>query len=103
MVSQSIIKTNKGSLYNISYMDNSGKVSERRIKVLSVYTSSYGKKYIRAWCYLRNEERTFRADRIICILQAEELEKAIYREPAKKAETAVPVNSFSIDGSISLL
>ena len=107
LTSQSVIN-NTGSLFNISYMDNYGNVSSRRIKVLSVYTSSYGIKYIRAWCYLRNEERTFRADRIISISGEEKLKNSIYKEPVQKSinrpiykepvqETvkAVPSKSFS--------
>lgn len=63
----SIIKRNRhigietGKQYWIKYRDNSNRVTTRRIHVLSFD----GKKRIDAYCYLRNESRTFRRDRII--------------------------------------
>ena len=67
MFKTSIIKRNRyigiemGKQYWIKYRDNSNRVTSRRINVLSFD----GKKRIEAYCYLRNELRTFRRDRII--------------------------------------
>jgi len=67
MFKTSIIKRNRyigiemGKQYWIKYRDNSNRVTSRRINVLSFD----GKKRIEAYCYLRNESRTFRRDRII--------------------------------------
>jgi len=67
MFKTSIIKRNQyigieiGKPYWIKYRDNSNRVTTRRIHILSFD----GKKRIDAYCYLRNESRTFRRDRII--------------------------------------
>lgn len=48
----------------MKYMDYGGEISERVILPLRVYRDN-GRQYISAFCYLRHEERTFRADRIL--------------------------------------
>ncbi|MBN6888958.1 putative DNA-binding transcriptional regulator YafY [Cytobacillus horneckiae] len=37
------------------YLDNKGNISQRRIKVLSVYDESF-----RAYCYVKRQQRTFK-------------------------------------------
>lgn len=49
---------------NIDYSDVNGNVTNRNIVVRYLYDDN-GKTYIRAFCFLRNEMRTFRIDNII--------------------------------------
>ena len=55
----------------ITYKKFNGEITKRIIQPLTtIYTDKLGKyneEYIQAFCYLRNEERTFRFDRIIQI------------------------------------
>jgi hypothetical protein len=46
------------------YDNANGDLSRRRVRVVRWFLASNGCTYLRAWCYLRGEERTFRADRI---------------------------------------
>ena len=52
-----------GESYSIKYRSDSGAITLRTIRILS--TKEWGATYLRAWCSLRGEERTFRTDRII--------------------------------------
>ncbi len=54
-----------GKRYRITYSSESGEASERTIDVLGTSRAYGDRLYIRAFCNLRGEERTFRADRII--------------------------------------
>ncbi len=56
-----------GTVADITYMNASGQVSERRIEITSRYCSQAGTWYLRAYCHLRGEERTFREDRVLSI------------------------------------
>ncbi len=49
----------------IGYCNGYGNSSIRTIQIRNVYRSSYGQTYIRAYCELRQELRTFRLDRIL--------------------------------------
>lgn len=49
----------------IRYRDAAGKVTVRTVTVLRRFGSPYGEGYIRAYCHLRGEERTFRESRIL--------------------------------------
>jgi hypothetical protein len=49
----------------ICYCNGSGETSTRIIRIQNVCRSRYGKTYIRAYCELRNEMRTFRLDRVL--------------------------------------
>ncbi len=54
----------KGKIYKIIYTDSDGNITEREIKPVEFV--AYGKKkYMEAFCYLRNENRFFLADRIL--------------------------------------
>ena len=53
-----------GNTLRIRYTNNSGVDSDRKIRVNRVIHARYGKIYIKAHCFLRGEERTFRFDRI---------------------------------------
>ncbi len=69
----------------ICYCSGSGETSTRTIRIRNVYRSRYGKTYIRAYCELRREERTFRLDRILwwepIHSQTAGEEKRTYRTP----------------------
>lgn len=48
----------------IQYEDATGKASQRRITLHDVVKEPGGQLYLKAFCHLRNDERTFRIDRI---------------------------------------
>ena len=52
-----------GSEVYITYHDGSGDFTERKIVPMRRYAVR-GREYLCAWCFLRQEERTFRMDRI---------------------------------------
>lgn len=54
-----------GRRYRITYSSESGETSERTIDIIGTSRAYGDRLYIRAFCHLRGEERTFRADRII--------------------------------------
>lgn len=56
------IKTN--SLLKIKYKSFSGEITERKIKPIMLFKKSFYYWYIRAYCYLREDEREFRLSRI---------------------------------------
>ena len=50
-------------IYSIEYLDYQGKCTTRDIQINS-FTEENGELYINAFCYLRNEMRQFRVDRV---------------------------------------
>ena len=54
-----------GYTYRIAYRSESGRQTERTIDVLRKNSSRVGIIYFRAYCHLRDEERSFRSDRIV--------------------------------------
>jgi hypothetical protein len=54
-----------GSLVDIVYCNETGRVSRRRVEVVRWSHGRKGFIYLRAYCFLREEERTFRTDRIV--------------------------------------
>ena len=54
-----------GRRYRISYESGSGQASKRIIDLIRVSASPDGCVFLRAFCHLRGEERTFRADRVL--------------------------------------
>ncbi|MEK5108237.1 hypothetical protein MHI57_16190 [Cytobacillus sp. FSL K6-0129] len=44
------------------YLDNKGDISQRRIKILSVYED-----YFRAYCFTKRQQRTFKVSNILSI------------------------------------
>ena len=59
----SIPRPRPGDLAEVVYENDAGAVTRRRIRVIAVHPSRYGHVYVRAYCFLRGEERTFRLDR----------------------------------------
>ena len=54
-----------GTSYRIWYQSEAGRATERTIDLLRVSQAHDGRVFLRAYCHLRNEERTFRADRVL--------------------------------------
>lgn len=54
-----------GTLLEMLYRNDSGEVSRRRVRVVGWIHGRNGFSYLRGWCFLRGEERTFRADRVL--------------------------------------
>ncbi|MCM3324221.1 WYL domain-containing protein [Cytobacillus kochii] len=44
------------------YLDNKGDISQRRIKILSVYED-----YFRAYCFSKQQQRTFKVSNVLSI------------------------------------
>jgi len=53
-----------GGRVRIAYTDGDGEASIRVIEPMRIYRARNGCTYIKAYCHLREEERTFRLDRI---------------------------------------
>ena len=58
---------NRNGLAFIRYRDYSGEVTFREIRPMGI-TRSNDKLYLEAYCYLRNEIRNFRVDRIVKLI-----------------------------------
>jgi DNA polymerase III epsilon subunit family exonuclease len=54
----------EGKTIGIKYVDTYGQISYRRINPVKIINSGYSSHLV-AFCHLRNEERTFRLDRIL--------------------------------------
>jgi hypothetical protein len=52
-----------GSMVLFSYVDRQGRRTRRLVRPLAVYAYG-GREYLRAFCTLREEERSFRLDRV---------------------------------------
>jgi len=88
-----------GKRYRITYSSESGETSERTIDVLGT-SRAYGDRfYIRAFCNLRGEERTFRTDRIISSEPAAGLPRAY---PASAPVTARLVTNYASEPASKL-
>jgi hypothetical protein len=57
-------ETSIGGLVRIAYTNSYGQSSIRVIEPRRIFRGGNGYTYIRAWCHLRAEERTFRLDRV---------------------------------------
>ena len=53
-----------GSFVEILYENGEGHATRRRVRIIRYSHAGNGLTYIRAYCFLRKEERTFREDRI---------------------------------------
>jgi len=67
-------KAPPGCLVHIVYENEAGEVSPRRVRVERWVHGRNGYSYLKGYCFMRGEDRTFRADRI--------LEWSIEEEPA---------------------
>jgi len=82
-----------GKNLKIQYENGEGRVTWREIDVIRLYRSGNGRIYIRAFCHLRREERTFRLDRICDWVKTETSndEQIIYvKNPDPKPEPVTP-------------
>jgi len=82
------------SSVKIEYTDASDDYSERLIDPLEYFQGRNGCTYIRAYCHLREEERTFRLDRVVSWIPENEnssggMERFACRPPIQKASNPV--------------
>ncbi len=59
-------------LADIMYMTNDGTISKRRIKILKVSGESF-----QAYCFLRNEKRTFKIENVLSLIPVTRKERLI--------------------------
>ena len=78
-------KAPPGSLVDMVYENESGIVSRRRIRIVNYYHARNGNTYIRGWCFLREEERTFREDRVLSWAVA-------HHQPARTMPDVMPTS-----------
>jgi len=53
-----------GRGFRMYYRDEQGNLTERSVLPLRYFEARDGREFLKAWCFLRNDERTFRVDRI---------------------------------------
>ena len=58
-------------MLHITYRDNDGIITRRDISDPEI-VFRYDRTYIRAYCHLRHDERTFRADNIISMVRGDD-------------------------------
>ncbi|MFW6214255.1 MAG: WYL domain-containing protein, partial [Spirochaetota bacterium] len=86
-----------GSVVRILYVNGSGQTSERSISVKGRFTSREGVTYLRAFCHLRQEERVFRTDRVLGILD-EQTEHAATRDvPERDPVFRTPLHGYPMN------
>lgn len=51
----------------ITYIDVNHDITDRRIQINNVYVTRHGDINIQAYCFMRNEQRTFKADNILSL------------------------------------
>lgn len=59
-------------LADIMYMANDGTISKRRIKIFKVSGDSF-----QAYCFLRNEKRTFKIENVLSLIPVTRKERLI--------------------------
>lgn len=57
---------------NMMYMSNSGVISKRRIKVLSINKGTF-----QGYCYLRKSKRTFKVDNVLALVPVIQKERMV--------------------------
>lgn len=77
-----------GASYRIWYQSEAGRATERTIDLLHVSRAHDGRVFLKAYCHLRDEERTFRADRV---LRSECLTVRVSARPASLIALEKPV------------
>lgn len=87
-----------GSTVTILYVNGSGETSERTITVGSRYLSGAGVTFLRAYCHLRKEDRTFRLDRVLGVLESDvrEAGSSAVTAPATRAVVSEPQRTASV-------
>ncbi|MFW5776649.1 MAG: WYL domain-containing protein [Spirochaetota bacterium] len=82
-----------GTTARILYVNGNGQTSERTITIEHRFTSGRGVTYLVAYCHLRGEQRTFRLDRVMSVLDTHaarpgaEARRAAARPAAHRAPT----------------
>lgn len=76
---QSTVDEIEGQLLRLHYTDTSGFDSERTVQLIHVSIAPSGDIYMRAHCFMRDDARTFRADRISML--ASERTGEVFEDP----------------------
>ena len=84
-----------GTTARILYVNGYAQTSERTIDVIRRFAGSNGVTYLRAFCRLRGEERTFRTDRILAVLSRDAAAASgpTYGHQPAAAQSAQPARS----------
>nr|WP_075617344.1 transcriptional regulator [Paenisporosarcina indica] len=61
-----------GQFIDVMYMPKNGEVTKRRLKVLKVFGDSF-----QAYCFLRNNRRTFLIDNILALIPVVQKERNV--------------------------
>ncbi len=61
----------EGQTFAIEYLDSKGEPSTRVITVWKIDESSSGGLLLKAWCHLRDQQRSFRIDRIRAVIDVD--------------------------------
>ena len=62
----------QNQLSEMIYMRNSGEISKRKVKVLTVEGNTF-----KAYCFLRNTKRTFKIDNVLAFVPVVNKERAV--------------------------
>ncbi|MFJ8262640.1 transcriptional regulator [Rummeliibacillus sp. NPDC094406] len=54
---------NRNQLVNIMYMSKTGEVTKRRVKIMKITDDTF-----KAYCFLKQAQRTFKIDRVLAIV-----------------------------------
>ena len=73
----------------LRYRDADGQVPTRRIEILARFRGRNGMTYIRAFCHLKNEERTFRLDRVFSFEEEAPSPAEVFRASAALSHRVV--------------
>lgn len=76
-----------GTNARILYVDGNGQTSERTITIGHRFTSGRGVTYLVAYCHLRGEQRTFRLDRVLSVLDTRAAQPVGARASARTTRT----------------
>ncbi|QFF98906.1 transcriptional regulator [Psychrobacillus glaciei] len=61
-----------GQLADMIYISNTGEISKRRVKVLSVDDTTF-----KAYCFLRNTKRTFKIENVLAFVPVVKRERDV--------------------------
>ena len=82
-----------GVSFTIEYADATGNETRRRITIHDIYLSPDGSTYLRCWCHERGAARTFRLDRVRCVIDADGVvhEPLLFFRDELAVQVAAPV------------
>jgi len=54
---------NRNQLVTIMYMSKTGEITKRRVKIMSITTNTF-----KAYCFVKQSQRTFKIDHVLAIV-----------------------------------